>query len=170
MTEGADQAFGIDWGLVGAVIAFVGVVAGAAITLVLYQHGQLIAQVKDEKDRARIRERLSSDAGIASRFRDGIAGLITRIDDYFGPRLSWRAFDRCVLHAYLYPILLFVAAWVAGGSGELGAVEVLSTAAWWQRLLTALAMILAISWGFVVIRSVGTIARVSRRYVQSWLD
>jgi hypothetical protein len=170
LAEAVGQILGIDWGMVGAALTFLGIVVGAVITLVLYQHGQLLAQVKDEQDRARIREQLTTDAGIASRFGDGIAGLMTCIDGYFGPRLGWRAFDRCLLHAYLYPILLFVAAWVAGASGELGAVEVLSTTAWWQRLLTALAMTFAVAWGFVVFPRMSEVQRASRQYVQSWLE
>ncbi len=162
MAESAGQTFGIDWGMVGAAIAFFGIVVGAAITLVLYQHGQLLAQVKDQEDRARIRAKLTSDAGIATRFRDGIAGLITRIDGYFGPRLGWRAFDRCLLHAYLYPILLFVAAWVAGGGGALGIVTVFGDVNALQRLWIFVALILAVSSIFVVAAITGRILAAMR--------
>ena len=47
-------------------------------------------------------------------------------DRFFGPRLlSFRAFDRCLLIAFVYPILLFVGAWALGGTHQMAGEDFL---------------------------------------------
>jgi hypothetical protein len=131
------------WGFVGFLVTLLATVFAA---LLPYQHRQLLDQLDDPIDRARIRARLADDPGVAHRFRDSIDGLIIRIDDYFGPSLRWPAFDRCLLHAFLYPYLLFIVAWSAGGTGHLGTIELLLPVDKWERLWRAAAMVIVVSW------------------------
>lgn len=142
MPEGAFQAL-VGWGG----WSFVGFVSTAALALIVpllpYQHGLLLKQLGDSTDRTRIRERLSTDAGIGRRFCDGLNGFLNHVDRYFGPPFGWRAFDRCLLHAYLYPIVLFGIAWVAGASGGLGSVDILASAEVCERFWRALLLIAA---------------------------
>jgi len=51
----------------------------------------------------------------------GLDGAEAALRRFFGTRLlGWRAFDRCLLLAYLYPIFFLLLAWVFGAVPSLG--------------------------------------------------
>ena len=72
-----------------------------------------------------------------------------RFDRFFGFSLSYRALDRCIALALIYPLLLLILAWTRGAEPELVGLTLFSAgASEWLRvalLLLALVLILVLS-------------------------
>jgi hypothetical protein len=100
-----------------------------------------------ERRREELKERLDRSGGRAgSAYKALIERCLGFADRVFGPNersspAQWRTFDRCLLVAFVYPMLLFVLGWVTGGSGVSGVagsgISMFPEAPVQQRLLIA---------------------------------
>jgi hypothetical protein len=156
------------WPFLGFIIPVLVAIMAAALP---YWHNQLVNQLADPADRASIRAELTTDAAAGRRFRDGVDRLLGLVDRYFGPPLGLRAFDRCLLHAYLYPIVLFVIAWAAGAPGGLRGIELLVDLGAWERVWRGAVFVLSIAvafgWAWFVFSRLNQIDAAIRRRIDA---
>ena len=54
--------------------------------------------------------------------------LLRWADRFYGPELSWRAFDRCLLFAYIYPFIFAVIGWMIYQEPSPGGIEIIENA------------------------------------------
>ena len=98
-----------------------------------------------------------------ARYHNGIGHALDRVDGFFGEKpFGWRALTTCWLIAFVYPLMLFMLTWAAGGPHTLGVLELLLED--WN---------LVARWGFVVGYAVyGYILFLLARHVEAvdeWL-
>ncbi|MEM7428536.1 MAG: hypothetical protein AAF441_20790 [Pseudomonadota bacterium] len=104
----------------------------------------LAEQLDNPADRAGIKRALSAASGF-ERYQAWIGRWTARFDRWFGPPGGYRAFDVCVRLALFYPIGLFLLAWLLGGPGELGRVEIFPAIDEFPARLWRAALLVALS-------------------------
>ncbi len=97
---------------------------GIAVALYIFGHKLIDGQLNDAKDRADIKRQLQAQTAFDA-YQARLRGLNRRLDDFFGSAKGYLAFDRCLSIAFLYPIFLFVMAWIGGAGGTLATLRVL---------------------------------------------
>ncbi len=83
---------------------------GGGLARLLYN---IVSDSKDQKTLAR----WLRDGSWWGGYRDALKWGLERVERFFGPKWKWRAFDRALLLALVYPVVLFLVAWAAGGLG-----------------------------------------------------
>jgi len=74
-----------------------------------------------------------------ARYHNAIKRALDRVDGFFGEKpFGWRALTTCWLIAFVYPLMLFMLTWAAGGPHTLGVLDFLPEG--WSALRR---------WGFV---------------------
>jgi len=145
----------LDWGFVGVVITLGLTALTATGGFFRYRETQLFAQLESPDDRKDIKEALEKE-GVFDRYLEWLSWFNDRLDAFFGltsnaagrlSRGSYRAcFRRCLSIAYVYPLVVYLIAWICGARQEIGGVEVLpAPPLWWQRLGYAALLFLAAS-------------------------
>lgn len=129
------------WGFVGALVAILALTATLALTWGSSYKAAIREQLEDVKDSARIKAELEGQTTAFQRYRSALGTFIARADAWFGPPWRWRAFDRSLLIAFVYPIVLLVLAWVVGMPGTLGTIELLPDQPVEQRMMAAFGLI-----------------------------
>lgn len=90
-------------------------------------------QLRDEASLDSLRADLTQPT-LRDAWRMRLEALIATLERWFGPRWSWRAFGLSLMIAAVYPILLYVVAWVAGASGSIGDRNILPNGLpFWRR-------------------------------------
>ena len=84
------------------------VTAGTALALAAVVVALLIFLLPDDRSYRQLLGYALRPASLYLRLMGWAQG---RLDDFFGGLLSWRAFDRCLLIAFLYPVFLLLLAW-----------------------------------------------------------
>ena len=79
-----------------------------------------------------------------------------RLDRFFGPPSSWRAFNRCLALAFLYPILALFVAWIFGAVPTLAGIVLFDSGIAVSSRIAILAGLLGL---------LGAIHAIARRYV-----
>lgn len=115
---------------------FVAVIVTALLAVLSFWYNEIKTQLDDRKDRERIRLMLEDKTTAFQRYQSILKTFGNRADLWFGPAISLKAFDRCLLLAFSYPIVLFVLAWLVGMPGTIGAIELLPEFEFWERLGT----------------------------------
>ena len=126
------------WGFVAILASFA---LPALVQPFLPDKNDYVAQLGDPVDRARLKAELSGQRSALDLYLDGVSGLRARLEQAFGPPWSWRAFDRCLLVAFVYPIFLLVMGWALGAPGTIGTLRLLPEQAPAQRALSALVLV-----------------------------
>lgn len=76
--------------------------------------------LREDQYRKELADRLSSSAGWGERYRNALVRQDAHLSRFFGSRfLGLKAFDRCLFIAYIYPVVFFVFAFMAGGETEI---------------------------------------------------
>ena len=119
----------IDWLLENPQAVFTAVGA-----LGVWYWGYVRARKKELADPATLPEwkhRLA-DSPRLGRYRNGIEGALGRVDRFFGEKhFGWRALNMCWFIAFIYPLVLFIGTWAAGGPHTLGVLELLPASFHW---------------------------------------
>ena len=94
-------------------------VLGVPLTVLSIMLGVLVPllmkAIEDEPSRRRLAALLDEESPWA-RYRDLLKGGLARLDRFFGRPWSWRAFDRCLLLAFVYPAAFLLSGWAFGGT------------------------------------------------------
>ncbi|MGL4974888.1 MAG: hypothetical protein ACRC56_06320, partial [Bosea sp. (in: a-proteobacteria)] len=105
--------------------ALLGLLGTAAFAWCIWRLKRLQAQLADRQDRARIKAALEAETTPLERYTRNVGALNARIRAFYGAPFSWTAFERSLLVAIVYPLLLFLVAWVVGGVGTIGDIILL---------------------------------------------
>jgi hypothetical protein len=95
----------------------------------------ILKQLDDAKDRPRIHTELVSNPSAFERYVDGVARLSDQFGKFFGPQWSWKALDKCLIFALIYPLTLLMIAWTFGMPGKVGMAQLLPDLSQWRRYL-----------------------------------
>ncbi|MEP0456512.1 MAG: hypothetical protein ABJO97_25720 [Roseibium sp.] len=166
----------MDWGFVGVVITLVLAVLGAVGGFFRYRETQLFAQLESPDDRRDIRGSLEKDS-VLDRYLDWLSWFNDRLDAFFNlntdtsGRLShgsYRAcFWRCLSIAYVYPLVVYLIAWICGARPEIGGIELLPLLPlWWQRLGFATLLLLIGSGASLYARYISRKENLITRFIR----
>ncbi|MEM9678461.1 MAG: hypothetical protein AAF890_10420 [Pseudomonadota bacterium] len=114
----ADAVLSVDF-----VLIVLGILA-IAIPYYLYVLRQQRERLDSASDRQTVRDELIAMDGYA-RHRARLRKTSTRLQTFFGPKWSWKAYDRCLAIALCYPLLVFISTWLVTGDGRLGGENIL---------------------------------------------
>lgn len=146
------------WGALAAALTAIGVI----YTIFSRRCDKFEQQLDNAKDRERIWLMLEDKKTAFQRYQTVLKTFGERADHWFGPAISLRAFERCLIFAFVYPIVLFILAWVAG----MPAKPALPDLAVWNRI-TFLVFLLLISVGLsLYVKSNGPM-KIAERIWQS---
>ena len=107
-------------------------------------------QLGHQADRARLIAELTEPKPWRERYRLALERILAFADRFYGPNTltfkdQWRGFDRCLLVAFVYPLILLLVGWLGGGSGVFGTADagfkLLPDIPLWQRPLLGFALI-----------------------------
>ncbi|TVS06783.1 MAG: hypothetical protein EA407_00505 [Rhodobacteraceae bacterium] len=88
----------------------------------------------------------------------------------FRAALTWRLYDRALLIAVVYPILLLVGQWVVtGAEGRVGSFVVLPEAVFWPERTVVILMLLIVSAGFLGRKLASASQRPAVAKLADWL-
>jgi hypothetical protein len=135
------------WDFVGALTSILTFVAALASSYKKDIHDQL----KISKDRARIKAELEGQSSAFQRYKGGLGAFGRQAEAWFGPPWGWRAFDRSLQIAFIYPIALLLLAWLMGMPGTIGSYELLPNQTGGRRFLTVIFMIVFVLGYFLFI-------------------
>ncbi len=155
------------WGFVGAFVAILAFATTLAQAWGNSYKAAIREQLEDGRDRARIRAELEGQTTAFQRYQSALAAFTTWAEAWFGAPWHWRALDRCLQIAFVYPIALLLLAWVMGSPGTIGPIMVLPDQPTDRRLVTAIVLI-AMSAGIFLILEKNVPQRFADR-VTAWL-
>ena len=123
-------------------VALLAAAGGAGFGWCIWRIKRLQAQLADHQDRARIKAELEAKTTSLKRYTSSIKALNAHIRAFYGPPLGWKAFDRSLLVAIVYPLWLFIFAWVTGGVGNVGDLRIMPFLETEERIIISAALIL----------------------------
>lgn len=94
--------------------------------------------------------------GASESYFAAIRGVLAFAARIYGPKpLSWRAYDRCLLIAFIYPLLALLIAWMAANQHSPGGMALFTDEPrWWMRLGRAALLASAVSLaGWIIANS-----------------
>lgn len=137
-----------DWGAIGGIVG--GMAAALTVPISIYfgwrnlpqnnLYLRFVEQLSDPDNRCTLKNRYLNE-DLKGKYAIAVSGLNARFYDFFGPALSLRAFENCLRIALIYPMTIFITAWLFGANGTVGTLEVLPSYDEWAYRLIFFAVI-----------------------------
>lgn len=149
----------LDWGLVATFL-------GALITLIAFLYHLLL---ENKNSRLHLVD-LIEKGHLVSLYRELVKYCLRKLQHWFGPSLSWKAFDLCLRLAFVYPVVFFISAFSWGnGSHEFSGEPIFDVNATYREwylpiLITYVAVFGAIFYKF------GWIDQKGRSCFNRWFE
>lgn len=156
------------WGFYGTLLALVSIFLTIWLFWLPRYETHIREQLDDAHDRADIRDTLLNTKDAFERYQQGIVWLNTRFQHWFGDAWSWRAFDRYLLLAFIYPICLLMLAWLFGAPGKIGHLTIFPDQPPWRRLLSVSLLITLGVGMFFWLRK--KIPQQFGRWLRAWVE
>lgn len=134
-----------------------------SVTLALYllqsTKTNLNEQLMDPQDRADIRAALQRNEPLTYYLSALDTLFLKPSQRFFGPPLSWNAFQQCLNIAFLYPMVVLTISWAAGAECSFGKSSCpiptylpIGPERWWRASLLLTTFAVSLGVGFVVAR------------------